>query len=243
MPRVISVVGFHGAGKTQVAEALIKELVKRGYHVGAIKHIRDEDFSIDQPGKDTWRHAQAGAEVVMSIAPNEFATIEKRPVELRDAITKFGRLDFIVVEGFREFNDIARIIVARNEDEVKELAGDFPIACIGAHSTSLPSFKMDEIVGLTDLVEQKAFPILPGVNCKQCGYESCRDFARAVLAGDAPWNGCMALQDRLKLIVDGKEIPLKPFVQDFIAGAIEGMLSSLKGAEGREIELKVKKID
>jgi molybdopterin-guanine dinucleotide biosynthesis protein B len=241
--RVVSVVGFHGAGKTRVAEAIIRELVKRGYKVGAIKHVRDEDFSIDRPGKDTWRHARAGAEVIASLAPNEFATIEKRHVELEDAIARFEGLDFLIVEGFREFNEIARIIVARDEGEIKELAGDLSIACVGAPCPHLPSFKIDEIVELVDLVERKAFPLLPGVNCKQCGFESCGGFARAVLEGDAPWNGCVALKERLKLVVDRKKIPLKPFVQDFIAGAIEGMLSSLKGAKGREIELKVRKID
>jgi molybdopterin-guanine dinucleotide biosynthesis protein B len=61
----------------------------------------------------------------------------------------------------------------------------------------------------------------------------------AVLAGRAKLEDCQPLFDRVKLTVDGKPIPLNPFMQELIAGTIRGMLSSLKGAKGKRIELRV----
>jgi molybdopterin-guanine dinucleotide biosynthesis protein B len=75
--QILAVVGTKKAGKTTTIEALIRELSKRGYRVAAIKHIPDPDFSVDTPGKDTWRYAQAGARTIVSVAEKEIATIEK----------------------------------------------------------------------------------------------------------------------------------------------------------------------
>ena len=47
-------------------------------------------------------------------------------------------------------------------------------------------------------------------------------------------------EDRVKLKVNGKEVPLKPWVEGFIANSIEGMVKSLKGCESPEkIEILV----
>ena len=75
--QAIAVVGTKKSGKTTTTENLIRELTKRGYNVAAIKHIPEPDFTIDTPGKDTWRYAQAGAKTVISVATNETVTIEK----------------------------------------------------------------------------------------------------------------------------------------------------------------------
>ena len=60
---VISFIGRSGVGKTTYLEKLITELKSRNYRVGVIKHDI-HGFEMDRPGKDTWRHAQAGADVV-----------------------------------------------------------------------------------------------------------------------------------------------------------------------------------
>ena len=62
---IVSVVGRSGAGRTTLLEKLIPELKQRGYRVATIKHHAHPGFEIDQPGKDTWRHANAGSEQVV----------------------------------------------------------------------------------------------------------------------------------------------------------------------------------
>jgi predicted GTPase len=69
---VISVVGRSGVGKTTALVPVIAEIKRRGYRLGVVKH-HVHDFEIDQPGKDSWRHAQAGADAVALSAPSKMA--------------------------------------------------------------------------------------------------------------------------------------------------------------------------
>src|SRR5216117_1856780 len=62
--RVFGFAGWSGSGKTTLLAALIPELAARGLSVSTIKHAHHE-FDIDRPGKDSWRHRQAGAHQVM----------------------------------------------------------------------------------------------------------------------------------------------------------------------------------
>lgn len=239
MTRAFAVVGFKKSGKTRVVEGLVRELARRGYRVGTIKHIRERDFTIDRPGKDTWKHAKAGAKLVVSVGPQELATIEKRSAKLEEITRGLRGLDFVGVEGWREFKGIARIAVCRNVSEVKKLVDEFTIACVGAGKKGLSKFELNDSRKLANLVERKAFPLLPGLNCQYCGHKSCREFGLAVLAGKTKWNGCTALGERVTLTVDGKRVPINPFVQNLIANTLAGMVSSLKKTKGKEIELKV----
>lgn len=237
--KVVAIVGYRKSGKTEVIERLIKELRGRGYRVGTIKHVREKNFTIDQPGKDTWRHAKAGAEVVVSLASREVATVLKRRARLEEVIRVIGWLDFLVLEGFREAKGITKVAIARTPREASKLVDKFTIACIGYGKWGLPVLKPKEVKKLANLIERRALPPMPGLNCRGCGYSRCEDFVLAVLAGRAKLEDCQPLFDRVKLTVDGKPIPLNPFMQELIAGTIRGMLSSLKGAKGKRIELRV----
>ncbi len=238
MFRMVAVVGFKKSGKTSVVESLVRELVRHGYRVGTVKHIRECGFTIDQPGKDTWRHARAGASVVLSMAPRETTTIERRPGSLDDVLRLHG-IDFLVVEGFRGVKGVAKIAVARTAAEMRKLEDDFTIACVGFKKGV--TLGPREVKTLAKLVERKALPPLFGLDCRRCGYLTCEDFARAVVSGQARVKDCEAAFGRVELRVDGQTVPLKPFVQDFLARTTLGMLSSLKGAKGREVEVRLRR--
>ena len=102
----IAVVGAKSSGKTTTIEILTQSLTKMGFKVAAIKHIHGVNFTIDSENKDTWRYAQAGAHVVMSVSPKEVATIRKVDT------TKYGlgeimrecvnEADVVFLEGFKE---------------------------------------------------------------------------------------------------------------------------------------------
>ena len=70
MPPVVAIIGKKNCGKTTLIEKLIPELIDLGYRIGTIKHHHG-DISIDQPGKDTWRHKQAGAHAVVLVNTRE----------------------------------------------------------------------------------------------------------------------------------------------------------------------------
>jgi len=240
MIRALSVTGFHKSGKTRVVVSIVRELTKRGYRVGTVKHIPEKDFTIDKPGKDTWVHAKSGAKIVVSLAPREVAKIERHTARIEEVLQGLQGLDFVVVEGFKAFSGPAKIIVAKTEAEAKKLFDKFTIACVGAGCLSVPTFGFEQSKKLTDLVEQKAYPLTFNLDCGHCGFDRCEDFAAAVVAGKRKWNGCTTLANKVSLIVDGKTIPLNPFTQKILAGAIKGMISSLKGAKGDKIEMVVR---
>ncbi|MHA1896588.1 MAG: molybdopterin-guanine dinucleotide biosynthesis protein B, partial [Promethearchaeota archaeon] len=78
--------GYSGSGKTESIIALIKYLKSRSYNVISLKSIHIKDFSVDTPGKNTWRMSEAGAEPVISVAPNETAFIVKQKLDLEAVI-------------------------------------------------------------------------------------------------------------------------------------------------------------
>ncbi len=80
MMRVIGLAGWSGAGKTTLIVKLIPALQARGLSVSTLKHAH-HNFDIDQPGKDSFRHRQAGAHEVMIASSNRFALLH----ELRGA--------------------------------------------------------------------------------------------------------------------------------------------------------------
>ncbi|MDF2570508.1 MAG: mobB: molybdopterin-guanine dinucleotide biosynthesis protein [Sporomusa sp.] len=100
---VISIVGRSNSGKTTYLEKLIAELKCRGVRVAVIKH-HHHDFEIDQPGKDTWRHAQAGADVVCLAAPHKVAMIRKTDHELPldQVVGYIDNVDIIFTEGYKQ---------------------------------------------------------------------------------------------------------------------------------------------
>lgn len=133
---VIAVVGTSNSGKTMTIEYLTSRISKEGYKVGSIKHIHHENFSIDTPGTDTWRHAQAGAVVIAAVSPKETVIIKKTDVPLNDLDQILGlfdkeNLDLIFIEGFHSLctkrKDIFKIITAKDpEDLIRTLKGTEP---------------------------------------------------------------------------------------------------------------------
>ena len=101
---IIGFAGYSGSGKTTLLEKLIPLLTTQGLRVAVIKHAH-HDFDIDKPGKDSYRHRQAGASEVMIINAQRWALMH----ELRDEIepsleelcAKFSPCDLILAEGYK----------------------------------------------------------------------------------------------------------------------------------------------
>jgi molybdopterin-guanine dinucleotide biosynthesis adapter protein len=102
--RIFGLAGWSGSGKTTLMTALIPELVARGMRVSTLKHAHHA-FDVDQPGKDSWRHRQAGASEVMVVSQRRWALMH----ELRGAsepgldelVGRMTPVDLLLVEGFK----------------------------------------------------------------------------------------------------------------------------------------------
>ena len=102
-PACVLIFGRSNSGKTTLIERLIPRLRSRGLRVGTIKHAH-HGFEMDRPGKDSWRHARAGAEAVAIISPTRTAWVIRTPEALSypTAVRQMDDgLDLILVEGFK----------------------------------------------------------------------------------------------------------------------------------------------
>jgi molybdopterin-guanine dinucleotide biosynthesis protein MobB len=102
--RIFGLAGWSGSGKTTLLAALIPELAARGLSVSTIKHAH-HDFDIDRPGKDSWRHRQAGAREVMVSSARRWALMHELRGDpepsLDELVTRLGPVDVVIVEGFK----------------------------------------------------------------------------------------------------------------------------------------------
>jgi molybdopterin-guanine dinucleotide biosynthesis adapter protein len=102
--RIFGLAGWSGSGKTTLMTALIPEFVSRGVSVSTVKHAHHA-FDIDHPGKDSWRHRQAGAREVMISSQNRWALMNELrgapEPSLDELIRRMSPVDLLLVEGFK----------------------------------------------------------------------------------------------------------------------------------------------
>ncbi len=102
-----TVIGFYGysnSGKTTLIERLIRDLTAEGWRVAAVK-VSGHAVKLDEPGKDSWRYAQAGAVSTALAAQDETTFMVNAALDLRAilrVLDEIQRPDIIIVEGARE---------------------------------------------------------------------------------------------------------------------------------------------
>ena len=113
--RVIGFAGWSDAGKTTLIEQLIPRLAARGQRVSLVKHAH-HGFDIDQPGKDSYRHREAGAHEVLVTSGRRYALMHELrgapELTLGAAVGLLAPCDLVLVEGFKAAA-IAKIEVHR----------------------------------------------------------------------------------------------------------------------------------
>jgi molybdopterin-guanine dinucleotide biosynthesis adapter protein len=102
--RIFGLAGWSGCGKTTLLAAIIPELAVRGLSVSTIKHAH-HDFDIDRPGKDSWRHRQAGASEVMVASARRWALMHElrgaAEPSLDELVARLSPVDVVIVEGYK----------------------------------------------------------------------------------------------------------------------------------------------
>lgn len=213
MVAIVRVVGKSNSGKTTLLEKLVGELGRRGYRVGTVKHDV-HGAEMDTPGKDTWRHAQAGAVAVALAGPNGVAVIRReKPERSLESVAELlgGDLDIVLAEGYKN-TEGPKIEVSRSAVSTELLCGEHEMVALVSdvrRSLGVPQFGLDEVGGLADLLERQYLG--------------------------------RSRSEPVELQVDGRDIPIKGFVQDMLDRAVRGMVSTLQGAEkAREIVLTLR---
>jgi molybdopterin-guanine dinucleotide biosynthesis protein B len=200
MVPIVCVVGKTGAGKTHVIEMLVAELKNRGYRVATIKHSA-HGFDLDQPAKDSWRHAQAGSDAVVISSPQKFALIRK--VDHDSSLAELSRFigsdfDIILAEGFKQ-DKAPKIEVHRQELGRDLLCAQEELLALATDESmdlNIPQYSPDDAPGLVDLIENRY------LNKEE--------------------------EEVVSLFVNGEPVPLNDFVRRLFSNILFGMISSLK---------------
>ena len=159
MPRLIGIAGWSGSGKTTLLSKLIPVLVARGVTVSTVKHAHHA-FDVDQPGKDSYVHRQAGATEVLVSSSNRFALMHElrgRPEPtLNELLSRLAPVDLVIVEGFKR-DPIPKIEVHRPEIGKPLLYPDDPAIValatpIGPEALQIPWLPLNEPETIADFV-------------------------------------------------------------------------------------------
>lgn len=198
---IVSVVGWSDSGKTTLIEKLVAELKLRGYRVATIKHA-NHDTNCNEPGKDSWRHLQAGSEATAIASRDKVVLI--KPVTAEVTLDEIARLfgddyDIILTEGFKKAN-APKIEVRYGGDRtpVKDIKRLVAVVSDEPVESGVRQFSTRDVKGLADLLE--------------------RGFIKPQ-------------RERISLYINGERIPLKGFPRQIISSLLINMVSSLEGVD------------
>jgi molybdopterin-guanine dinucleotide biosynthesis protein B len=157
--KVLGLAGWSGAGKTTLLAALIPELVRRGVTVSTMKHAHHA-FDVDQPGKDSHVHREAGATEVLVASANRWALMhehrgapEPSSAELMRHMTP---VDLLLIEGFkRESHDKIEVyreangkpLLAAEDPRIVAILSDGPVP-----QAKVPVIDLNDIAAIADFV-------------------------------------------------------------------------------------------
>jgi molybdopterin-guanine dinucleotide biosynthesis adapter protein len=159
--RVLGIAGFKNSGKTTLLVRLVEELTRRGYRLATVKHAH-HSFDIDHPGRDSYRHREAGAREVAVVSRYRWALMHEldglaaEEPSLQEILGKLGPCDLVLVEGYKrdrhpkiEVRDIGQDapLLAAEDASVIAVAANGAVAGV-----RVPVFDRDDRRGLADFV-------------------------------------------------------------------------------------------
>ncbi|WP_405303535.1 molybdopterin-guanine dinucleotide biosynthesis protein B [Methanobrevibacter sp.] len=227
--KIASIVGKKNTGKTSLTVKVIAELTRRGYNVASIKHSH-HSIEMDKENTDTWKHKQAGANLVVGVGSTTFFNARKEHDlnRILYLLKHFDDFDFVIIEGYKSYN-YPKIITSPN------VRDEYTIA-------EVDSFTIDEegVSQLADLIEERGHDIVDTLFANNCGYNDGESIACEIREGNLTVEELDSVHSYMS--IDDKVVGLNRFVSDYLKQNILGVISTLNlddyGVEDvRKIEL------
>ncbi len=165
----VAFVGRSGSGKTTVVEQVIGRLSAAGWRVGSVKHHGCTGLEYDTPGKDSWRHVQAGSVHSVIAAPDFLADLRPlgKELEYEEILPRMDDCDIVIFEGYRHaglptvelFRDgnqreHKRPLRPLDDEQSVAVMTDMAQAREQAAQAGLPCFELDDIAGIVGFIEK-----------------------------------------------------------------------------------------
>ena len=212
--KIASVVGKKNTGKTSLTVKIISELTRRGYNVASIKHSH-HSIEMDKENTDTWKHKQAGANLVVGVGSTTFfnARREHDLNRILYLLKHFDNFDFVIIEGYKSYN-YPKIITSPN------VRDEYTIA-------EVDSFTIDEegVSELADLIEQKGHDIVDTLFANNCGFNNGELIAKEIREGNLSVDDLDNVYSYLS--IDEHVVGLNRFVSDYLKQNIIGIINTL----------------
>jgi len=138
--KIFGVTGWKNSGKTGLMERLISEFTARGLTVSSIKHAH-HSFDIDHPGRDSYRHRDAGARQVLLASRNRWALMHELRHEdepsLGDLLKQLSPVDLVLIEGYKRDRhpkieahrkETGQPLIAPEDETIVAVASDTSVA-------------------------------------------------------------------------------------------------------------------
>lgn len=159
--KIFGLVGWSGSGKTELLVKLLPELKRRGFKVSTMKHTH-HNFDMDKPGKDSFRHREAGAEEVMVASGRRWALVhelrEDPEPDMDALIEQMTPVDLLLIEGFKRNNhakmevsrsETGKSLIATDDDTIVAVASD-----VGIEGLTVPLLDLDDVMAVADFIVQ-----------------------------------------------------------------------------------------
>jgi molybdopterin-guanine dinucleotide biosynthesis adapter protein len=157
--QVFGLAGWSGSGKTTLLVRLLPVLIARGLTVSTVKHAHHA-FDIDQPGKDSRRHREAGASEVMAASANRWALMHEHrgaaEPPLAALLQHMSPVDLVLVEGFKGETHaklevhrtvMGKPLLCKDDPSIVALASDAPLAGL-----AIPVFALDDVSAIAAFI-------------------------------------------------------------------------------------------
>lgn len=161
--RVIGLAGWSGAGKTTLVARLIPVLAARGLRVSTVKHAH-HGVDVDQEGKDSWVHREAGAQEVLVASPRRWALMhelrEDAEPSLEALLARLSPVDLVIVEGWRRGGHVKIEVHRAALGKPLLQPGDTAIAAVASDGAlpglTVPWLHLDDVGGIAAAVVRLA---------------------------------------------------------------------------------------
>lgn len=214
MTAIVSFIGWHDRGKTELASQVVAHLSRRGYRVAVAKSSGSSDIGFSSSGAAIDRYGQAGAQEIVLIAPDQMI-LRTHPGELPlvELVHRYlGDADIVIAEGFEQARLVAKIEVVYDPQQMlrRDVHGVIAVAT-DLKIVADYVFRLNEAEEIAQFVEKRFL---------QTGTRR---------------------PEKAALLVNGRKVVLKPFIQESLAGVVAGYVDALKINDVvQEIEVRIK---